>query len=162
MDETLKNALLLVLGAALSFVPQEIVRRSEAKREEMREARAAKRERRQIVWQREMDRLTNLEMSLARFTDTAATKEPKFELSELAYLHVAVMLHPELRKSQRAMMVALSTCMETFGEALALEKKGQPTDRVFESQKYTEAKAMLIQNMHEFLLIYREKIDSLS
>ncbi len=95
------RVLFLVIGAALSFVPQEISRWLQSKRDLEKEKRAIKQQRQQQIWQVGFERLSRVETFISRVIVmhlegdiTDETLKPLRD--ELFYLRTVLRRYPDI------------------------------------------------------------------
>lgn len=100
VDETSIRILFLVVGAVISFVPQEISRWLQAKRDLEKEKRAIKQQRQHELWKIELERLNRLETFVSRLVIRHLEVEPgELDQSlkdELFYLRTVLRRYPDI------------------------------------------------------------------
>lgn len=113
MDETSVRVLFLVVGAVLSFIPQEISRWLQARRDTARESareqreldkekRLIKQQREERIWQLEQERFARVESVIsktARHQFVGGIEYDTELIAELFYLKTTLMRHPKVNSA---------------------------------------------------------------
>jgi hypothetical protein len=98
MDETTKDVLLLVAGALILFVPQELSKHFQSKRDVAKEKRVIKQQRLEKLWQLELERFARLELLLSKILANVLTDAEIVIVEDATYIKNSLLRYPEMSR----------------------------------------------------------------